>query len=282
MGTAKETTATAASSSLAVDVSDLAIGTVACDLTEVATEAQLRERNGRLLVQALGRHLVCAPNTRCLCFALALTRSLRSSQALVAHQDEVHAIDATCYHMGGPLLHADIEDYGGSFGACVVCPWHRYPISLRTGECLYRDMSGSACSKGLKQRVHEVVRRDGRILVRLATAPDKVASDTYAFRTPPPSGGTGSMPPPRRSGEVLRAGAAGTRAPPLAPGRAAGDVLKSMSGADGRAPWARSSTAAVPAAAGFRLRPSRPAGGGASRPAAGGADGSTHSPGNGS
>ena len=184
-----------------------------------------------------------------------LILSLWFSQALIAHQDEIHAIDATCYHMGGPLLHADIEDYG-AYGACVVCPWHRYPISLRTGESLYHNMSGATCSKGLKQRVHEVVQRDGRILVRLGSIPDKVESDTYAFKTPPPSGGGGicggvsggssggSMPPQQlRSGQVLRASAAGTSGLPLQLGGVAGDVMKSMSGADGRAPWARSSPA---------------------------------------
>ena len=187
---------------------------------------------------------------------LLLTPSLLCSQALIAHQNEVHAIDATCYHMGGPLLHADIEDYG-SFGACVVCPWHSYPISLRTGESVYHNLSGATCSKGLKQRVHEVVRRDGRILVRLASSPEKVESDTYAFKTPPPSGGGGicgggssgssgssggdTAPQRLRSGQFLRAGAAGTRGLPFKRGGAAGDVMKSMSGADGRAPWARSS-----------------------------------------
>ena len=147
--------------------------------------------------------------------------------------------------MGGPLLHADIEDYGG-FGPCVVCPWHRYPISLRTGDSLYRNMSGATCSKGLKQRVHEVVRQDGKIMVRLASANDSMESDTYAFKTPPPS--VAGAPPGRRSGEVLRARAAGQRRPPLA-AAAAGDIAKSMCGADGRAPWARSSVLPVAAAA---------------------------------
>ena len=102
------------------------------ELSEVATEAQLIGHNGRLLVEmGDGRHV-----------------------ALIAHGGDVHAIDATCYHMGGPLLHADIEDCG-SFGPCVVCPWHRYQISLRTGDSLYQNMSGTVCSKGLKQRVHE-------------------------------------------------------------------------------------------------------------------------------
>ena len=95
--------------------------------------------------------------------------------------------------MGGPLLHADIED-SGSFGPCVVCPWHRYQISLRTGDSLYQNMSGTVCSKGFKQRVHEVVVRDGRVLVRLASTEGKIESDTYAFKTPPPSGGVMMAP----------------------------------------------------------------------------------------
>ena len=119
-------------------------------------------------------------------------------QALIAHLDDVHAIDATCYHMGGPLLHADIEDYG-AFGPCVVCPWHRYPISLRTGDSLYHNLSGAVCSKGRKQRVHEVVRDGGRILVRSASTEDKIESDHYAFKAPPPSGGGLPAPPQRRS-----------------------------------------------------------------------------------
>ena len=102
----------------AVDVSNL--GTEAHELTEVATEAALRGRNGRLLVQTGGRHLVRAPRTFYVFYcAHAHTLSLRCSQALIAHQNEVHAIDATCYHMGGPLLDADIEDYG-SYGACSL------------------------------------------------------------------------------------------------------------------------------------------------------------------
>ena len=90
-------------------------------------------------------------------------------------------------------------------------------------------MSGATCSKGTKQRVHEVVQRGGRILVRLGSIPDKVESDTYAFKMPAPSGGGGicggvsggsagarRMPPPQlRSGQVLRASAAGTSGLPL-------------------------------------------------------------------
>jgi nitrite reductase/ring-hydroxylating ferredoxin subunit len=219
---------------------------------EVATDADLAQHNGRHLVQVDGRYV-----------------------ALVAHAGELHAVDATCYHMGGPLLHADIED-SPEYGTCLVCPWHRYPISLKTGDSLYRNMQGVSCSKGVKQRVHHIERRDGKIYVRLRAgevdaAPAKVDSDAYAYKPPPPSGGGGigggggaakqkAVP----SGGMVRSGHVLHRGGGVAPGGATGtktnwlargggtasaalspcagivgkDVARSMSGADGRAPWA--------------------------------------------
>jgi len=212
---------------------------------EVATDADLAKHNGRHLVQVDGRHV-----------------------ALIEHLGELHAIDATCYHMGGPLLHADIED-SAEFGPCVVCPWHRYPISLKTGDSTYHNMQGVSCSKGVKQRVHEVERRDGRVYVKLLAderdgAPAKIDSDTYAFKPPPPSGGGGiggggGAPNPHgvrsggvvRSGQVLNRGAGGNgswlargsggAAPPARAGSGGKDVARSMCGGDGRAPWASGS-----------------------------------------
>lgn len=182
----------------------------------------------------------------------------RLAQALIEHEGEVFAIDATCYHMGGPLLHADIEDLG-DFGPAIVCPWHRYQISLRNGDGLYVNMARQTCSKGARQRVHAAERRDGQIFLRVShgkseSGADKVESDTYAFKRPAPSGGA-QHAPHGRSGQVLaRCGAAGTRGP-LPGGLGAGcsaigdgggpagsvasDVARSMAGADGRAPWAR-------------------------------------------
>lgn len=44
--------------------------------------------------------------------------------------------------------------------ACIVCPWHKYKITLETGEGLYqsvdpKDPSAKPmwCSKGIKQRI---------------------------------------------------------------------------------------------------------------------------------
>ena len=65
-------------------------------------------------------------------------------------------MDATCYHMGAPLLHGDIEDIPGH-GSCITCPWHHYQISMSTGERLYQDMDHQTCTLPKKQRVHDVV-----------------------------------------------------------------------------------------------------------------------------
>ena len=110
----------------------------------VAKSDQLARENARVQVTADGRYLVVA----------------RSGGRL-------YAFDATCYHMGAPLLHGDIEDVDGH-GACITCPWHHYQISMSTGERLYQDMSRKTCTLPKKQRVHEVMEADGEVRVRLS------------------------------------------------------------------------------------------------------------------
>ena len=46
---------------------------------------------------------------------------------VVRHDGEVHAIGATCSHLGGPLERGDLED------GCVVCPWHQSRFRLADG-----------------------------------------------------------------------------------------------------------------------------------------------------
>lgn len=178
-----------------------------------AKSAQLAREDARLQVEVRGRHLI-----------------------LVRRAGRVLAMDATCYHMGAPLLHGDIEDVPGH-GACITCPWHHYQISMSTGERLYQDMELQTCTLPKKQRVHDVVEADGEVRVRLSgggkppspppgTKPPQPhelpkfewESDRYAFKPPPPSqrtsggglgggGGGGGLP---RSGHVFgRAGARG-------------------------------------------------------------------------
>lgn len=185
----------------------------------------LRRPNSRLALCVDGRHIMLA--------------RLPRGDALVA-------LDATCYHMGGPLLHAEIEEVGDGRGACLVCPWHRYHVSATTGERVYRDMEGRYVGIPRKQRVHEVCEdsSSGRIRVRLSRDPVEYESDRYAHKAPPPSArASGNVP---TSGSVFQSRAGGLDAErarkewgPLA--RTSGVrsmVAESMRGGDGVAPWA--------------------------------------------
>eukprot|EP01062_Namystynia_karyoxenos_P047901 TRINITY_DN36321_c0_g1_i1.p1 TRINITY_DN36321_c0_g1~~TRINITY_DN36321_c0_g1_i1.p1 ORF type:complete len:488 (+),score=165.35 TRINITY_DN36321_c0_g1_i1:91-1464(+) len=143
--------------------------------------------------------------------------------ALIADRGRLHCIDATCYHMGGPLALADVEEVGG-FGPCVTCPWHRYQISLTTGCKLLLGLDGQhKPSPQQKQRVHRAEEREGRVLVQLS-AEGEVESDNYAFKAPAPAQ---RAPAVQRSGEIF-SGASPVGAM----------VARSMHGADGLAPWA--------------------------------------------
>ncbi|XP_020864502.1 Rieske domain-containing protein isoform X2 [Phascolarctos cinereus] len=124
------------------------------------------------------------------------------------HKGEYHAMDIRCYHSGGPLHLGEIEqrpcevctiililqmrksrlieDFDGQ--ACIVCPWHKYKITLSTGEGLYQSINPKDpsavpkwCSKGVKQRTHTVTVKNGHIYVTLSKASDfKCDSDFYA------------------------------------------------------------------------------------------------------
>ena len=177
-------------------------------------------------------------------------------------------MDATCYHMGAPLLHGDVEDVPGH-GACITCPWHHYQISMTTGERLYQDMTKKTCALPKKQRVHETKTSADAVLVRLSGGgkppspppgtprpkPHELPkpdweSDRYAFKAPPPSQGRGAAGGRGRgavrSGHALRAFAAGGLHPGLRGAPGVGEmVARSMRGGDGKAPWAMSSVSTV-------------------------------------
>lgn len=76
---------------------------------------------------------------------------------------------------GGPLAGGDIEELGGQ--PCVVCPWHRYKISLVTGEGMYigidpmqKGPDGKpqqlVKSKGVKQRIHPTKIKSGWLYIK--------------------------------------------------------------------------------------------------------------------
>eukprot|EP01060_Flectonema_neradi_P033740 TRINITY_DN5742_c2_g3_i1.p1 TRINITY_DN5742_c2_g3~~TRINITY_DN5742_c2_g3_i1.p1 ORF type:complete len:507 (+),score=45.81 TRINITY_DN5742_c2_g3_i1:1320-2840(+) len=153
--------------------------------------------------------------------------------AVIRHRTKLHAIDATCYHMGGPLLMADIEEVPG-FGSCVVCPWHRYQITLEKGLKVFQSMDGQYTSTGqCKQRVHEVKINDDRVLVKLNMSEENVTSDDYAHKKPAPAQGSGGL----RSGMLMSGGSQGR------PRNSVNQMIaNSMRGGDGAAPWSCSSS----------------------------------------
>jgi len=95
------------------------------------------------------------------------------------HKQEIVALDAVCYHFGGPLVEGDIEDIGDI--SCIKCPWHQYKIDIHTGEGINYTM-GNITSKGPRQRVHEVKVINNEIFVSLNTDPIQLASDEYAYQ----------------------------------------------------------------------------------------------------
>ncbi|XP_041793621.1 Rieske domain-containing protein [Chelmon rostratus] len=101
------------------------------------------------------------------------------------HQGQLHAMDMRCYHSGGALQYGDIEEFNGLL--CIVCPWHKYKITLAEGEGLYQavdDPTAKALrthwrSKGVKQRIHKVTEVNGDVYVTLNDSSETIASDVY-------------------------------------------------------------------------------------------------------
>ncbi|XP_054842846.1 Rieske domain-containing protein isoform X2 [Eublepharis macularius] len=101
------------------------------------------------------------------------------------HDGKFYAMDCRCYHAGGPLHLGEIEDINGQ--ACITCPWHKYKITLATGEGLYQainprepSVTPKWRSKGVKQRTHHVTVDNGNIYVTLSDMSDSIDSDYYA------------------------------------------------------------------------------------------------------
>ncbi|XP_033476138.1 Rieske domain-containing protein [Epinephelus lanceolatus] len=101
------------------------------------------------------------------------------------HQGQLHAMDVRCYHSGGALQYGDIEEFNGRL--CIVCPWHKYKITLAEGEGLYQAVDDPTArplrthwrSKGVKQRIHKVTEVDGNVYVTLNDCSEPIESDVY-------------------------------------------------------------------------------------------------------
>ncbi|XP_077049427.1 Rieske domain-containing protein [Siphateles boraxobius] len=107
---------------------------------------------------------------------------------IIYHQRTFHAMDLQCYHAGSSLETGDIEEINNKH--CIVCPKHKYKITLAEGEGLYKaknpleeDPTLRWYSKGIKQRVHKVMEVDEDIFVTLSNCPGWIESDYYQTET---------------------------------------------------------------------------------------------------
>jgi len=102
------------------------------------------------------------------------------------------ALDAICYHAGGPLGLGDVEEVAEG-RPCVRCPWHHYLVDLETGTKWYQPLqkdptsgqlvpAGWKCTEKSVQRIHEVEERSGGIYVRLRLEGGERESDRWAGR----------------------------------------------------------------------------------------------------
>ncbi|XP_062410115.1 Rieske domain-containing protein [Sardina pilchardus] len=103
---------------------------------------------------------------------------------VIYHLDTFYALDLHCYHAGSKLELGDIEEIDKKM--CIICPKHKYKITLAEGEGLYRAYDPRQpkrvykwYSKGIKQRVHKVTEDGGDVFVTLSDTTCYIESDYY-------------------------------------------------------------------------------------------------------
>ncbi|XP_059193376.1 Rieske domain-containing protein [Centropristis striata] len=116
-----------------------------------------------------------------------LTKTVNGCRDILVlyHQGQLHAMDMRCYHSGGALQYGDIEEFNGRL--CIVCPWHKYKITLAEGEGLYQAVDDPTAkplrthwqSKGVKQRIHKVTEVSGDVYITLNDSSEAIESDAY-------------------------------------------------------------------------------------------------------
>lgn len=101
---------------------------------------------------------------------------------IICHQGAFYAMDSYCYHAGTLLQNGDIEEFDGKL--CIICPNHKYKISLAKGEGLYKGKDPQEekprwFSKGVKQRTHTLTETDGDVYVTMSEDCNWLDSDYF-------------------------------------------------------------------------------------------------------
>jgi nitrite reductase/ring-hydroxylating ferredoxin subunit len=91
----------------------------------------------------------CPPGT-------SIERVADGRMVAIANVDgTLHAIDGLCPHQGGPL------GTGELCGTVLTCPWHGWQFDVATGR--------HRVSATVRQAVHDVRERDGKIEIRFSS-----------------------------------------------------------------------------------------------------------------
>ncbi|TNN62569.1 Rieske domain-containing protein [Liparis tanakae] len=102
------------------------------------------------------------------------------------HQGKFHAMDPRCYPATLiTFMLCQHQEFNGRL--CIVCPWHKYKITLAEGEGLYQAVEDPSAkpltihwrSKGVKQRIHKVTEVNENVYVTLNTSQEAIESDVY-------------------------------------------------------------------------------------------------------
>uniref|UniRef100_A0A671P9J8 Rieske domain-containing protein n=1 Tax=Sinocyclocheilus anshuiensis TaxID=1608454 RepID=A0A671P9J8_9TELE len=128
-------------------------------------------------VAAASRHTLFIGKKENIIQSRRVVKSVGERDVLVIyHQGDFYAIDVRCYRK--------LRDFDGR--TCIVCPWHKYKITLAEGEGLYQAVDPSVkplkptwCSKGIKQRVHTVTVSNEDVFLTLNDSPGPIDSDYY-------------------------------------------------------------------------------------------------------
>lgn len=80
------------------------------------------------------------------------------------YRGQLFAMDSICYHAGGPLTLGPIQDIEDLGRTVVLCPWHRFMVSLEDGKKVYQGVdivNNAPVTTGWK--VGKVVQRSHKV-----------------------------------------------------------------------------------------------------------------------
>ncbi|KAM8866660.1 Rieske domain-containing protein-like isoform 2-T3 [Synchiropus picturatus] len=111
--------------------------------------------------------------------------SRRSRGRTRHHGNAPQSSDSVLKNAGGALELGDIEEFNGRL--CIVCPWHKYKITLAEGEGLYQAVENPTArplrtfwrSKGVKQRIHKITEVNDDLYITLNDSNEPIESDNY-------------------------------------------------------------------------------------------------------